>query len=158
MHHLPKPSPALLIALVALFFALGGTAFAVGSKELASQQRCAAGAVRGIALVTGGKVGLDALSANWTSDPSLFGYHWNCGGGKIMIRKASDVQGVDLKFSGNSSTVAIVSSANNGVPDGGSVSRQPDGSFRVTMGGSNSSTAPGSWQFQSDVPFVIVLL
>jgi hypothetical protein len=156
--HRPKPSPALLVALVALFFALGGTAFAVGSKELASQPRCAAGAVRGVAVLTGGKVGLDSMPASWTSDPSLFGYRWNCAGGKILIRKPADVQGYDVKFVGNSSTVAIVSSANNSVPDGGSVSRQPDGSFRVSMGGANSSTAPGAWQFQSDVPFVIVLL
>jgi hypothetical protein len=33
----------------------------------------------------------------------------------------------------------------------------PDGSFRVTMGGSNSA-AGGPWQSQIDVPFMIVLL
>lgn len=49
MRRLPRVSPALVISLVALFFALGGTAFAVGSKELSAQPRCAAGAIRGLA-------------------------------------------------------------------------------------------------------------
>jgi len=45
-----RPTPALVISLAALFFALGGTAFAVGSKS-APQARCQTGAVRGIAVV-----------------------------------------------------------------------------------------------------------
>jgi len=160
MHRLPKPSPALVISLVALFFALGGTAFAVGSKALASQPRCATGAVRGIAIVTGGLNGLDSLpsSATYENDASLFGYRWSCTGGQILVRKPRDQQGIDIQFVGNPSTIAIVSSAANGVPAAGSVSRrQADGSFRITMGGSNTGT-PGPWQFQWNVPFVIVLL
>ena len=157
MHRLPRPSPALFVSLVALFFALGGTAFAVGSKELSAQPRCSVGAVRGIAVLTGGNVGLDSLSSTFSSDPSLFGYRWSCTGGKIMVRKPSDFNGVEVKFAGNPSSIAVVSSTALGVPDAGSVARMPDGSFRITMGGSNTG-APGQWQFQSNVPFVIVLL
>jgi hypothetical protein len=53
---LPKPSPTLIASLVALFFALGGTAFAVGAKVTAPQPRCATGAIRGIADVDGESV------------------------------------------------------------------------------------------------------
>ncbi len=161
MHRLPRPSPALVISLVALFFALGGTAFAVGSKALASQPRCATGAVRGIAIVTGGLNGLDSLpsSAAYENDASLFGYRWSCTGGQILVRKPHNQNGIDIQFVGNPSTIAIVSSAANASPAGGSVSRrQPDGSFRITMGGLNSGTTSGPWQFQWNVPFVIVLL
>lgn len=147
MHRLRKPSPALIVALVALFFALGGSAFAIGSKELSSQPRCATGAVRGIALVTGAKTDISALSsANYTSEPSLFTYRWSCTGKGILVRKDARAEGgVDVKFVGNPSTVAVVSSAANGIANGGSVSRQPDGSFLVVMGGSNTG-APGQWQ------------
>lgn len=158
MHRLPKPSPAFVVALLSLFFALGGSAFAIGSKELASQPRCATGAVRGIALVTGAKVDLSGLSSTYTSQPRAFGYRWNCAGRQILIRKDPDASGgVDVKFVGNPATTAIVSSAASGSPNGGSASRQPDGSFLVVMGGSNVSK-PGEWQPQWNIPFVIVLL
>ena len=52
----PSVTPGTAIALVALFFALGGSAFAVGERiqsRSVAQQRCANGAVRGIATVTG---------------------------------------------------------------------------------------------------------
>ena len=158
MHRLPKPSAALIVSLVALFFALGGSAYAIGSKELSAQPRCTTGAVRGIALITGAKTDLSGISsANYTSAPSIFGYHWSCTGKAILVKRDSRAQGVDVKFVGNPSTVAVVSSAANGVANGGSVSRQPDGSFLVVMGGSNTG-APGQWQGQWNVPFVIVLL
>jgi hypothetical protein len=159
MRRLPRLSPAMIVSLLALFFALGGSAFAVGSNALSAQPRCAAGAVRGIALVTGAKTDISSLSSStYTSASSLFGYRWSCTGGAILVRKAAGVLGgVDVKFAGNPSTVAIVSSAASGTANGGSVSRQPDGSFRVVMGGSGV-TAPGQWQPQWNVPFVIVLL
>ena len=159
MPRLPKPSPALIVSLVALFFALGGSAYAIGSKEFSAQPRCATGAVRGVALITGTKTDISSLSSsNYTSAPSLFGYRWSCTGGAILVKKAAGVLGgVDVKFAGNPSSVAIVSSAASGTANGGSVSRQPDGAFRVVMGGSGV-TAPGQWQPQWNIPFVIVLL
>jgi len=134
---------------------LGGTAFAVGSKQFASQPRCAPGAVRAAAIVTGQRIDLSGLTSSWTSNPSLFDYRWSCTGGGVLVRKAPDsTAAVDGEFAGNPSRVAIVSSAASGIPYGGSVSRQPDGSFRVVLGGA----APGAWQPQWNVPFVIVLL
>jgi hypothetical protein len=156
MHRLPRPSRALLVSLVALFFALGGTAFAVGSK-VAPQPRCATGAIRGIAVVTGGTIDLSTLPGTFTSQPAALSYHWSCTSGQILIRKPPGVQGVEIKFVGNPATVAIVSSAASGTPNGGSVSRQSDGSFQVVMGGANTGV-PGPWQAQWNVPFVIVLL
>ncbi|HEY4413234.1 MAG TPA: hypothetical protein VGN06_09580, partial [Gaiellaceae bacterium] len=89
MHRLPKPSPALIVALVALFFAFGGSAYAIGSKEFSAQPRCASGAVRGIALVTGAKTDISSLSSStYTGEPSLFGYRWSCTGGAVLVRKA----------------------------------------------------------------------
>ncbi len=156
MRRLPRPSPAILISLVALFFALGGTAFAIGSKVV-PQPRCAQGAIRGIAVVTSSKVDLSSLSSStYTSDPNVFGYRWSCTGGQIEVRRSSGPPGMDVKFDGNPSNIAVVSAA-SGSANAGSVTRQPDGSFRVIMGGSNSGVA-GPWQAQWDVPFVIVLL
>ena len=156
MSRLPKPSPALFISLAALFFALGGTALAVGEKA-APQAACANGAIRGIAVLTGGETGLDSLPRTYTSDPSLFGYRWNCTGGTISVRKPDDYPGVEVMFSGNPSNIAIVQANAYGIPFGGSVHKGADGGFYVTMGGSNVGQ-PGPWQAQSNVPFVIVLM
>lgn len=156
MHRLPKPSPVLVIALAALFFALGGTAFALGTK-IVPQARCATGAIRGIAMI-GGSLDLSGLPSSYAEHPDAVSYHWSCTGGKVLIRKdPSAGSAIDVQFPGNPASVAIVSSAANGVANGGSVARQSDGSFRVVMGGSNVG-AVGPWQAQWNVPFVIVLL
>jgi hypothetical protein len=137
MDRLRKPSPALIVS---------------------GQPRCATDAVRGIALTTGAKTDLSSLSSsNYTSDASLFGYHWSCTGKAILVRKDARAMGVDIKFDGNPATVAVVSSAAGESANAGSATRQPDGSFLVVMGGSNTA-APGPWQAQWNVPFVIVLL
>src|SRR5690348_16534718 len=79
MRRLPRPSPALIVSLLALFFALGGTAFAVGSKALVAQPRCAPGAIRGIAVVNGESVqGVGNMSDKYSTDGGLFGYRWSC--------------------------------------------------------------------------------
>ena len=56
MNHLlrvRRPSPALAISALALFFAVGGSAFAVGQRVAVAQPRCANGAVKAFAYVTG---------------------------------------------------------------------------------------------------------
>jgi hypothetical protein len=150
-----RPTPALVISLTALFFALGGTAFALGSKT-APQPRCQTGAARGFAVLDPSSVDLSGLPASYTSPAGLFTYTWNCGGGQIRVKKDHSHDGVDILFTGNPAKLAIVQSFANGVPNAGSVSRQDDGSFLVTMGGSNTNV-PGPWQFQWNVPFMIVL-
>ena len=157
MFRLPRPSPALFVSLVALFFALGGTAFAVGQKVIPSQPRCAPGAIRGIAVLNSGDFGLDTLTNSYTSDSKWFTYRWNCGGGTISVRKPTDFHGIEVYFGGNASDVAIVQADVKGVPNAGSVSRASDGGFLVSMGGSNQG-APGPWEFQNNIPFTIVLL
>jgi hypothetical protein len=153
-----KPSPALFVSLVALFFALGGTAFAVGEKS-APQARCQTGAVRGIAVINAGDANgdLSSLPSTFNDDPSYFGYRWSCTGGDISIRKPRGFNGVEVMFSGNPANIAILQSTNLGIPDAGSVTRGSDGGFYVTMGGSNTGV-PGPWQAQWNVPFVIILM
>lgn len=159
MRRLPKPSPALVVSLVALFFALGGSAFAIGAKELSAQPRCATGAVRGLAVITGAKTDLSGISTTeYTSASNLFNYHWNCTGKAILVKRDPKWIGVDVKFVGNPGTIAIVSSAADGLANGGSVARQPDGSFLVVMGGTNQGATPGPWQAQWNIPFTIALL
>lgn len=157
MHRLRRPSPALFVSLLALFFALGGTALAVGSK-ITPQPRCAAGAVRGIAVVTGDSVqGVGNMGSSYSSAAGLFGYRWSCTGGAIQVRQSNHLPGFDIQFVGNPATVAMVSSEAQGVPYSGSVSRSSDGSFHITMGGANQGTS-GPWEYQLNVPFTIVLL
>jgi hypothetical protein len=96
----PRPSPALFISLLALFFALGGTAFAIGEKST-PQVRCQTGAIRGIALVTGGEVGMDSLPNAYQGDDGLFSYRWSCTGGQVVVRKPVDKNGIDVEFVGN---------------------------------------------------------
>ena len=153
-----RPSPALVISLIALFFALGGTAFAIGEK-LAPQARCQTGAVRGIAVVNAGDGGLDlsGLPSTYNDDPSYFGYRWSCTGGDISIRKPHGFNGVEVLFSGNPANIAILQSTNLGVPNAGSVTKGSDGGFYISMGGSNAGVS-GPWELQWNVPFVIVLL
>jgi len=150
---LPKPTPALVVSLVALFFALGGTALAVSSSS-GPQPRCAQGAVRGIAVFDKGG-DFSTLSSSWSSGQTVLSYAWSCSGGQVQIRKDTEHPGVDVRFAGNPAHVAVVQSSADGVPGGGSVSRQQDGSFLVTMGGSNAG-APGPWQSEW-LPFTIVL-
>jgi hypothetical protein len=150
--HRFKPSPALCLAAAALFFALGGAAFAVGSTN-APQPRCATGAVRGIAEINT-SFDLSSLTTNMSVTPQAFSYAWSCTGGKVYIRKNDN--GIDVQFLGNPSTIATVSGIDGGFPYSGSVSRSSGGWFHVTMGGSNAQ-APGPWEIQSFAPFVIVL-
>jgi hypothetical protein len=158
MRRLARPSPALLVSLLALFFALGGTAFAVGSKALVAQPRCAVGAVRGIAVVTGESTqGPGNMSDKYSTDAGLFGYRWSCTGGRIQVKRTGgSSQGFDIQFVGNPATVAIVTAVDSQHGYTGSVSRNSDGSFHVQMSGLN----PGGNTFldQLNIPFTIVLV
>ena len=145
-----RVSPATIIALLALFFALGGSAFAIGQRT-APQAKCAQGAVRGLAEITGqSSKGVANLPDQFTTDKSYFGRTFNCGGGAVQARRLS--AGIyQVKFVGNSATSAIVSGM-GGDPTGGGVAtdigRNPDGSFTITEGGHTN---------EEDVPFTVVL-
>ncbi len=146
-----RPSPALVIASVALFFAIGGSAFAVVDRTAVAQPRCSAGAVRGVAYVTGDpSKGVGNLPEVWQTGNQFFGDRFNCSGGAVQVRR--DGNGTDVRFVGNASTVATATPV-QGQAAGIAVSRLADGSFHVETAGD----APDSSFPTRSIPFVIVL-
>ncbi len=106
------PAPGTAIALVALFFALGGSAFAVGEHVQslsAAQPRCANGAVRGVALVTGNPAqGIANIPDSFSSSAALFARRFNCTGKAIQVRR-TDFGVYEVHFVGNGAPSAIAS-------------------------------------------------
>ncbi|MDQ3672218.1 MAG: hypothetical protein M3364_07255 [Actinomycetota bacterium] len=144
-------TPATAIALLALFFALGGSAFAVGERVQAAsvaQQRCANGAVRGIAYVTGNPtMGIANIGGTFKSAGVLFGRKFNCNGKAIQVRRVS--LGVfEIRFVGNPASSAVVSGVGNAYAV---VDPLPGGIFRI-------SVHPAGRDDPADQPFVFVLV
>jgi hypothetical protein len=146
------PSPTTLIALTALFFALGGSAFAVGKATTKYQLRCQPGAVRGVAVVTGNQLrGMAAIPSTYSGSAQLFARRFNCAGGAITVRRVET--GVfDVRFGGNRANVGVASSALDGAV---SVTRTPDGAFRVTV---YSPEADQNIDMKVDKPFHLVIV
>ena len=137
------PSPATAIAAAALFFALGGSAFAL-SDAVRPQARCANGAVRGIAAVTGEGGGMANIPDQFSSTRSLFSRTFNCTGGAPEVRRIS--RGVyEVRFPGNSAASATVS----GSGAESWLTPLPGGIFRVGL------HVPGR-DDSAEVPFVVV--
>lgn len=90
-------SPATVLSAVALFFALGGSAFAVGGSILGSrvqagtESRCATGAVRGIAVVT--------AAAKLQSA-------FNCSGRRVNVQRVA-AGTYEVRFPGNTAPRAV---------------------------------------------------
>jgi hypothetical protein len=119
----------------------------------ATTARCPAGSVKGIAWVTGGAKGVGSLTGAWESAPSLFGYRWSCSGGTISVRKPdTEPAGFDVRFAGNPGHVALANAA--GGPAAAAVTRNPDGSFHVSLAG---NTAGGSFPIRSDLAFIVIV-
>jgi hypothetical protein len=150
-------SPSFAVATVALFFALGGSAFAVreATPKPKPAPRCPLGSARAIAFVTGDpRVGIANLSDNWSSSPELFGYRYSCSGGPIEVRKSPLAYGgFDIRFPGNPGRYAVATIAADATL-AVSVTPKPDGSFHVTEAGDAPS---GSFPFRPTGSFVIVL-
>ncbi len=126
-------SPATVIALIALFFALGGSAFAVGQRvggAAVAQQRCANGAVRGIAWVTGdSSAGAANISDQFTSSGKLFGRTFNCTGRGVQVRRVA--QGTfEVRFVANAARSAVASATGDSYAN---VDPLSAGTFRVTV-------------------------
>jgi hypothetical protein len=105
-----RPTPSTVLAGLALFFALGGTALAV-SHAIKPQARCANGAVRGLAVVTGesGK-GIANLPDQFSNSGTLFLKQFNCTGGATSVRRLG--LGIyDVQFAGNPTVSAVVSAS-----------------------------------------------
>lgn len=148
-----RPSPSLVVAGLALFFAIGGSAFAVVGRTEAAQPRCAPGAIRGIAEVTGDpKKGMPNMPDTFSSSSVLFAYRWNCSGGAISVKKSG--HGFDVKFAGNAATLGLGTAV---VPDGGAVAvtRNADGSFHVAPAG---DVPNANFRFRDEMPFVLVAI
>ena len=144
-------TPGTAIALIALFFALGGSAFAVGQRVQApsvAQQRCANGAVRGIAVVTGiASQGMANFPDTFTGAGNLFGRKFNCTGKAAQARRAGT--GVfEVRFVGISGASAVVSASNDALA---TVQAGPNGAFSVVM-------HPAGRDDRADLPFTIVVV
>lgn len=140
-----RPSATTVLAGLALFFALGGSALAV-SNAVKPQPRCAIGAVRGIAAVTGDPTkGTANVPDQFSSAKGLFSRTFNCGGA-VQVRRIST--GVfEVRFPGTTATTAVASAPNAFVwvqPMGGGV-------FRVGI-------HPPGIHDSVDSPFVVVLV
>jgi len=104
-----RPSPSPVLAGAALFFALGGTAVAV-NEAVKPQARCAPGAVRGYVAVNGDPAkGMANFPDQFTNAKPLFGSRFNCAGAAPQARRV-DVGVFEVRFPGNASQVAMVSS------------------------------------------------
>ena len=126
-------TPATAIALVALFFALGGSAFAVGERiqaATAAQQRCTNGAVRGIAVVTGDPTkGIANLPDQFSGAAILFARRFNCSGKGVQVRRTG-IGSYEIRFVGNAAPTAVVGGFSNAYA---SVEPARSGVFIVTV-------------------------
>ena len=147
----PSVTPGAGIALLALFFALGGSAFAVGDRlqgPSIAQQRCTNGAVRGIAHVTGiPSQGIANLSDSFTAAGNLFGRKFNCTGRAVQVRRVET--GVfEVRFVG----ISGASGLGTGTGDAfAAVQAAPGGIFRVTL-------HPAGRDDRVDIPFTVVVV
>jgi hypothetical protein len=145
-------SPAMVLALVALFFAVGGSAFAVG-RRVVPQARCANGAVRGFAVVTGNpSQGITNLPQTFVSGAPYFKASFNCTGKAVQVRRQGDV--FYVLFPGNTGKVAVANVITGADPRPVAVEGPgPDGSFKVTIPEANTPNGLGT-----DIPWEIVLV
>jgi hypothetical protein len=149
--HRHTPTPSAVIALLALFFALGGSAYAVGDRIQgagSTEARCGNGSVRGIAVVTGiPSQGIANLPGNFTSGKAYFGRKYNCAGKAVQARRVE--AGVfEVRFVGVSGGSAVASATGDSVA---TVQPGANGAFSVIM-------HPAGRDDRSDLPFTIVVV
>jgi len=103
-----RVTPSTVLAALALFFALGGSAIAV-RDAVRPQARCAPGAVRGYIAVNGDPTkGIANIGDQFTSAKPEVGARFNCAGGAPQARRVA--AGVyEVRFPGNGAQVPMVS-------------------------------------------------
>ncbi len=144
-------TPGAAIGVIALFFALGGSAFAVQERTQTpsvAQQRCANGAVRGVAVVTGvASQGIANLPDSFTGAGNLFARKFNCTGKAVQARRVES--GVfEVRFVG----ISGASGVGTGTADAyATVQAAADGVFRVIV-------HPAGRDDRADLPFTIVVV
>jgi hypothetical protein len=143
-------SPGTALAVIALFFALGGSALAVGERvqsPSAAQPRCSNGTVRGVAYVRGTNAGMANIPDRFTSAGSLFGRKFNCTGKAVQVRRVET--GVfEVRFAGISGASGVGSGTGDALA---AVEPAAGGAFRVTM-------HPAGRDDKVDLPFTIVVV
>ena len=139
-------TPTTVIALLALFFALGGSAVAV-TEAVRPQARCAPGAVRGFISVNGDPAkGIANIGDQYTSARPAVGVRFNCVGAAPQARRVNT--GVyEVRFAGNGAQVALASA---GAAET-TVAALGGGVFRVSL------WVPGR-QDAVDTPFQVVIV
>jgi hypothetical protein len=146
-----RVAPGTVLALVALFFALGGSAFAVGERvggsAAASQAACAQGNVRGVAHVTGGPNGVANIPGNFTGANALFGRKFNCTRRAVQVRRLG-IGVYEVRFVGNGAP-NVLASGGSGIQ--ASAERVAAGVYRV-------SVYPSGRADPIDLAFVIALV
>jgi hypothetical protein len=146
-----RVAPGTAIALVALFFALGGSAWAVGTRgsdsEAAVQRACSQGTVRGVARVTGGPSGAANIPGAFTGGKALFERRFNCTGRAVQVRRLG-IGVYEIRFVGNPAPNAIASGG-SGVQ--ASADRVGAGLYRV-------SVYPSGRADPADLSFLVVLV
>ena len=144
-------TPSTVIALIALFFALGGSAYAVGERiqnPSVAQPRCANGAVRGIAAVTGiPSQGMANFPDSFTAAGNLFGRKFNCTGRAVQARRVQ-AGTFEVRFVGISGASAVASATGDAFA---SVQAGPNSTFSVVV-------HPAGRDDRSDLPFTIVVV
>ena len=144
-------SPATVLALLALFFALGGSALAVGervgSDAAQAQRACSQGNVRGVGHVTGGPSGAANIPGSFSGAGALFGRKYNCTGRAIHVRRLG-IGSYEIRFVGNAAVNAI---ASGGVGVQASAERIAPGLYRVGV-------YPAGRADPADFPFLVVLV
>jgi len=136
-------TPTTVIALLALFFALGGSAVAV-TDAVRPQARCQPGAVRGLVSVTGDPTkSMANLPDQFTSTKGLFGARFNCAGAAPQARRVN-VGVYEVRFPGSTSTIATASAGSALT----TVAALGAGLFRISL------WVPGR-QDAIDTPFVV---
>ncbi|MDX6504339.1 MAG: hypothetical protein QOE29_1464 [Gaiellaceae bacterium] len=127
-------SPSFVLASLALFFALGGSAFAFRAAS-AKVVRCPVGSARGVAFVTGDpRQGIENLPNDWSSADVLFKYRYNCSRGAVQVRKSTHGYGFDIRFLGNPGKAALAS-ASSETTLATAIAAEADGSFHVSTAG-----------------------
>jgi hypothetical protein len=116
-----KPSPALVVSLAALFFALGGSAFALGHGVLA--RGCGAGNVRGTVHLVASQAFPDRYTSRGLSG------RYSCAGRGVQAKRV-EVGIYDVRFPGNPGSVAVATPIAS-EPLAIAWARQGDGAFRV---------------------------
>jgi hypothetical protein len=140
-------SPATGLAAAALFFAVGGSALAVGervgSDSAQAQRACSQGNVHGVAHVTGAT----GIPGAFTGGGALFGRKFNCTGRAVHVRRLG-IGSYEVRFLGNPAPNAV---ASGGVGVQASAERIGPGIYRVGV-------YPSGRADPADFPFLIVLV